>query len=345
MVAAVMHRSRPVVPASRPTPPALIRECDRHPELFDLPEPAAINVATNPLAGIDDGFITLESVADEATASARYARAAKRAVAACERCPFLRQCQQETTEQLFSDQRPQAEVRGAVAFDAEGTPAAAVHHAPRVRDIEQLTLDSELGLSGVRHDPRTDWVPANLKPISTHDAYAITIALDERRADTVVTQSFLDAKPSASADGRIVLSYTDEIVLLRTGLTDGAVTKNRLKQVLDCKWEKVAELAHILGYAPEGKYIPTLWADRRRELAATDTHAQDAAADAAHREQHARDLIAIRRNLDHDKILDLADRSQTRIFSGPPPLSSRIRRTTLVAERTAAVQRFTSRTH
>ncbi|KJR10486.1 hypothetical protein [Gordonia sihwensis] len=344
MVAAVLSRThRPAARTARPTPPIPVRECDRRPELFDLPEPARVEAAANPLAGTDDGFITLDAVTEESAATARFARAAKKAVGACERCPFLQQCQRETTEQLFAGQRPQTEVRGAVAFDAEGLPAKAVHNSPRRRDLDQLTLDVELDLTGVRHDPRTDWVPAELEPVGTHDPYAIRIALDEQRTDTVVTQSYLDAKPAAKADGRIVLSYTDEIALLRAGLTDGLVTKNRLKQVLDTKWEKVAELAHILGFAPEGKYSPSPWAQRRRSLAAADSQASAAAATAAHREQYARDLAAIRRNIDHDRILDLADRSHVAIFGGPTPLSSRVRRTTLVGHRSEALSRFAHR--
>ncbi|WP_347956208.1 hypothetical protein [Gordonia aichiensis] len=344
VAAAVLNRAyRPAVRTVRPTPTTPVRECERTPALFDLPEPAPVEADANPLVGTDDGYITLDAVADEASATARFARAAKRAVGACERCPFLQQCQRETTEQLFAGQRPQTEVRGAVAFDAEGLPADAVHHIPRRRDLDQFTLDVELELTGVRHDPRTDWVPADLEPVGAHDPYAVRIALDERRTDTVVTQSYLDAKPTASADGRIVLSYTDEIALLRTGLTDGLVTKNRLKQVLDTKWEKVAELAHILGFAPEGKYAPSPWAQRRRSLAAADSQAAAAMAAAAHREQYARDLTAIRRNVDHDRILDLADRSHTTIFSGPTPLSSRVRRTTLVSHRSEALSRFAHR--
>lgn len=338
MVAAVISRAPSSAVRTVPTTPQ--RECERTPDLFDLSEPAVIEAAANPLADTDDGYITLESVASEAAATKRFARAARTAVAACERCPFLQQCQRQTTENIYSGQRPQTEVRGAVAFDAEGLPAAAVHRAPARRHLDQLTLDLDLNLSGVRHDARADWVPADLKPVDNHDPYAVRIALDERRTDTVVTQSYLDSKPKESANGRIVLSYTDEIVVLRTGLAGGQVSKNRLKLVIDTKWEKVAEIAHILGHAPEGKFQPTPWADRRRALAAFDTKAADAMSDAEHREQHARDLIEIRRNIDHDQTLDLADRTHSTVFGGPAPLSSRVRRTTLVAHRSAELDRF-----
>lgn len=338
IAAARVHR--PTVATARPKP-VLLRECERTPNLFDLPELAPVEPTASPIAGTDAEFITLDMVADEAASTARFARAAKKAVAACQRCPFLQQCQRESTEQLYAGQRPQGEVRGAVAFDAEGLPAAAVHHRTPRAELDQFTLDEELGLTGTHVDVNTDWVPADLPALDTHDAFAITLAMDERRADVVVTQSLLDAKPTMSADGRIVLSYTDELVLLRDGLCSGQVTKNRLKQIVDTKWERIAGIAHIFGYAPEGKYAPTPWEEHRRALSAFDSAQAQRRRSAAHREQYHRDLVAIRRDSDHDRTLDLADRCHATVYTGPAPLSSRICRTTLIGEHHVGAGRFT----
>lgn len=327
------HRHTPAAPA-----PTLMRECDRSPALFDLPEPAEVASTANPLAGTD-GIIPLSAVAEQASATARFAQSAKKAVDACRRCPFLQSCRREATERVLAGQRPQGEVRAAVAFNAEGMPEPAVHAKPRRRDLEQLTLDLDLGLSGAAVTAETDWLPADLEPVATFDDLAVTLALDEVRVNSTVTQSHLDSKPGADAGGRIVLNYRDELEVVRRGLTTGNAT-NRLAQILGVKWQKVAELAHILGRTPEGKFIPKDWAIMRRALSDADTIRVTTTTAAAVREQQARDRIAIRRDHDHERALEIADRRGIRLVTGPPPLSSRILRTEAVLDRTASLSHF-----
>ncbi|MFC0313588.1 hypothetical protein ACFQNE_03010 [Gordonia phosphorivorans] len=332
------HRSPQ--PVTAPARPVLVRECDRDPGLFDLPDAAEIESHANPLAG-SMPMATLESVAEENAVTTKFARRAKAAVAACGRCPFLQTCQREATERILSGQRPQSEVRAAVAFDSEGLPAPAVHDRPARQDIEQLTLDMELGLSGDVADEDIDWLPAGLEPIATYDALAVDMALDEVRVNATITQTHLDRKPDTDTSGRVVLSYSDELEVLRRGLATGQAT-NRLAQIIGVKWQRVAEVAHILGRTPGGQFVPSDWAAMRRSMSDLDSARTSAVREAAVREQTARDRIAVRRDHDFERVLDIADRRNLYLVSRPAPLSSRLVRTAAVLEHSSAVHEFTA---
>lgn len=165
------------------------------------------------------------------------------------------------------------------------------------------------------------------------------MALDDIRVNATVTQSHLDSKAEAEQAGRIVLNYTDEIELLRRGLAEGRAT-NRLAQIVGIKWQRIAEIAHILGRTPDGKFSPSDWAVMRRTVVDIDTITADARTEAAVREQQARDRLVLLRDHIHDQVLDLADRAGIRLLTGPPPVSSRILRTEAVAERSATITAF-----
>lgn len=301
------------------------RECDRRPHLFDLPSPAPAGMhqgAISPTQG-DDSWVTFEAMDAEDEASTAFSTAAAKAVKACQDCPFLAQCQDDTYRQIRSGNRPQGEVLAAVAFNDAGVPDPGVHTPVRARERDQLTFDCELGLDGAITDPDIDWLPADLETISIFDSQAVEMALDGERVNFTVTQSHLDANPDEGIDGRIVLSYDDEWEVLRRGLRDG-VTRYRMSQILGTRWQRVSEMAHIIGFPIDGAFEPTAWAERRRPIHVADLAQQDLRQHWRRAAQKARDSELLRANKINADVKRRARRAGFEFFRRPPRVPLRL---------------------
>ena len=334
----VLVRPRPRPNTSPPAPPALQRACERRPDIFDLPTPASADTINGPLSPVlgDAQFITFDDLAAEDTATAQFATAATRAVRACEGCPFLQQCRKEAFERMASGQRPQGEVVAAVAFNDAGLPEPAVHNKPVREDLEQLTLDADLGIHVDRADEYTDWVPADLHEIDLSDSYAVDLALDETKTNLVVSQTYLDNNPDASADGRIVLSYADEWAVFRRGIELG-MSRHRLAQTLGCSWARASETVFIIGEEIDGAFEPREWDQIRRAIHLQDVDDARELRAARAEAQRQRDREVLHSNDIHDMVLELAAVQNVRVHRRPPPISSRLKRGMCVQRRTDAL--------
>ena len=310
------------VPVSAPT---IQRECERQPELFDLPEPAPIEVPSGPVATAigTTSYVTFDAMEAEDEATNTFAHSASRAIAACKACPFLAMCQKEADEGIRSGRRPQGAVVAAVAFNDAGLPEPAVHDKPVKAELEQHTLDADLDIHVTRAS--TDWVAADLEPISMADREAVSAALDDHRTDLTISLSHLDTNPDTEPDGRIVLSYPDEWAVIQRGLAN-EVTPHRLSQILGCTWTRMCEMAFIGGHDVEGSFKPRAWIKQRRSIADLDRADQTDAINRRRRAQANRDKHLIEQNQLHNMITDLATIHRVRVSTSPPNLCGRIKR-------------------
>lgn len=254
--------------SSRVSPRQPQRECERRPDLFDMPitESPASAVLFGPTGKSRDTApvsATFDDLDSERISIDRFARAARKAVTACQGCFFLEQCQQSASERMAAGDRPRDEVVGAVAFNGDGVPEPRVHRKPPRRELDQLTFDEDMDLdASYRVDKYNRWLPPELEALPFVDDVAVDMALNELQVNMVVSQSYLDANPDHSADGRIVLTYADEWEALRRGL-ELDMSRYRLSQLLDCSYPKASEAAFIFGRTEEG-YEPTSVATARR---------------------------------------------------------------------------------
>jgi hypothetical protein len=337
----VLVRPRHHTSTPRPTPPprpALLRECDRVPELFDLPAPASADTVNGPLSPVlgSGEYVTFDDVAEEDANTARFAAAASKAVRACRGCPFLQQCRRDAYERLAAGQQPQGEVVAAVAFNDEGLPEPSIHNKPHARELDQHTLDADLGIHAGSADEYTDWVPADLTPVDLADSYAVDLALDEDKTNLVVSQTYLDTNPDSDADGRIVLSYADEWSVLSRGVASG-MTRHRLAQTLGCTWTRASETVYIIGADVDGAFEPTEWDTARRGIYLQDLRDAQALRESAAVAQHARDREVLYHNDVHDHVLDVAAAHNVRVHRRPPPISSRLKRGLCVQRTSSAL--------
>ncbi|WP_155832226.1 hypothetical protein [Gordonia alkanivorans] len=324
----VLVRPYQHTPTPVPSPPALQRECDRLPDLFDLPTPASADLLEGPLSPVvgTTTYVTFNDLEDEDATTARFAKQAAKAVAACKGCPFLQSCRKEAHERLSAGQRPQSEIVAAVAFNDAGLPEPAVHNTCTEQELEQHTLDADLGINATRATEYTDWVPADLEPIDLADTQAVALALDEMKTNYVVSQTYLDLNPDASADGRIVLSYADEWAVLTRGIHSG-VSRHRLAQILDCSWKRSSETAFIIGLceADENSFEPTPWDHVRRAIYRSDVDEERTQRANAAAAQRSRDRHVLQRNHIHDEVLDLATAYGVRIDKPARAIPPRLR--------------------
>lgn len=335
----VESRVRAATPAS---PVHRQRVCEQRPQLFDLPEPPPANLSRGPLAPAtgDDEFLTFDDLADQEAASSRFARAAKKAANACKGCPFLQECQKEAFERIASGQRPQGEVIAAVAFNDQGLPDPAVHDVPRQRELDNLTLDFDLGVAAERVDEYTDWVPADLEPIALADSTAVGMALDEQRVDMTIAQSHLDNNPDTAPQGRIVLSYDDEWDVLRRSIDEG-VSRHRVSQILGCTWQRASEMSFIIGCEAEGAFRASTWVTARAKIYQHDMDAATERRRMRAAQQRARDVELLRRHAIHDQIMTIAGNyADMRVHRRPRPVSSRIKRGVCVSQRSTRLAAF-----
>lgn len=341
MATSMLVESR--VRAATPVSPAPRRRvCEQRPQLFDLPEPAPANLSRGPLSPATGGdeFLTFDDLAAEESASSRFARAAKKAANACKTCPFLQDCQKDAYERIASGQRPQGEVVAAVAFNDQGLPDPAVHDVPRQRELDNLTLDFDLGIAAERVDEYTDWVPADLAPMALADSTAVTMALDEQRVDMTIAQSHLDTNTDTTADGRIVLSYDDEWDVLRRSV-DAGISRHRVSQILGCTWQRASEMSFIIGCEAEGAFRASTWVTARARIYQQDVADDQARRDARAAQQRARDVELLRRHAIHAQVQSVAENySDTPVFRRPRPLSSRIKRGVCVSQRSMKLAAF-----
>lgn len=311
-----------------PPAPALQRECVKRPELFDLPSPAADDASRGPLSPIlgTTDLVTFDDIEAEDNAAQRFAKAAKKATLACQMCPFLQQCQDETYSDLVSGKRKRGEVVGAVAFNDEGLPDPAVHAKPKRRDLEQLSLDVELDIDTDPHDPYTDWVPADLEPLGLADDVAVELALDELKTNMVVSQTYLDRNPDEDTEGRIVLSYADEWEVVRRS-ADHGISCNRLAQILGYSWSRTSATLFVLrGEHENESFKPTAWDQAVRSvIAKDDTARRTRRADRVHA-QRVRDRNSIRKHRLHRQTQRLAEATGTSARRPSRPLPVRVAR-------------------
>jgi hypothetical protein len=271
------------------------RECQRRPELFALSDTDIdlVDGITTPAdlppipAGRRPSVVnlwpaTFDDLDAERRAVAARVRQVKPAVNACKGCAFLRQCQDETLDDIACGRRPENVVVAGVAWTADGVPDPHVHEHFSRREASQLTLDDIADFTVYRDNPEVSWLPADLEPIPALDEMTIAAVLDRTNIDAsrektweskFVSQHYLDCNPGTTAEMKTIISRAEEWEIVRRACESGLTTYN-IATVLSTSWARAADMSYVLGFdIPAHK--PSTTAVERRIAREEDVHRRE----------------------------------------------------------------------
>ncbi|WP_420879071.1 hypothetical protein [Rhodococcus sp. (in: high G+C Gram-positive bacteria)] len=199
-------------------------------------------------------------------------RAARAAISLCEQCPILAKCRADVLTDIAAGTQPTDVVVAAVAWTAQGLPDPHVHDRVTSVERDQHSLDALAGTVVYRDDPATNWIPADLEPVSTIDTMLVEAVLSDRNLLTIasgkksrwVAQSSLDNNSSIADEDREVIPHAEEQEIIRRAVARG-MAPNTLAAILGCRWDRAADLLHSFG-ADIPNLEPGATARRHRDL-------------------------------------------------------------------------------
>lgn len=181
-----------------------------------------------------DLFDPFDLVNGDLTAS--EASRARTAIAACESCPFLKQCKTDTVTALTGDgatgynlHPPTSVVQAAVLWDDDSQP----YTPPSVE-----ASDDMLPLEFFSTAPivNASWTPP--APVRRLNEIAINAALSQDALHRTVTAHYLVREKIAEDPTRMVLARDEELEVIRRGLASG-YTVYQLAVNLRTSWRRV----------------------------------------------------------------------------------------------------------
>ncbi|MDN5759018.1 MAG: hypothetical protein L0H59_10870 [Tomitella sp.] len=238
-------------------------ECSATPGRFELPDGTEYAAPAGPGGIPPTPFAALDS---ERAIVRKRVHIARRALVACTNCPLLAQCRRDVLDDISAGAPPTNSVVGGVAWTADGVPDVHVHEPVDPQARYTHTLDA---LSGVRLDPvrpATDWLPDDLRPLPRYDEVTVREAMSQRRIDRnledlqddpsadvrrreqdrFITESWLDLHPAYRVHAQTVITYLDEMEIVRRAVGRG-LSPNTLAAILLCGWEKAAGMLLAAG--------------------------------------------------------------------------------------------------